>query len=93
MKPITLPATGLAVLLASGASVLAADVTVTAFGGAWEQAFRKCYAEPHTARTGQSVEVIIGGPPQWISQIAANPSSPPIDVLVNLMVIGMRDKV
>lgn len=85
MKPITLPATGLAVLLASGASVLAADVTVTAFGGAWEQAFRKCYAEPHTARTGQSVEVIIGGPPQWISQIAANPSSPPIDVLVNLM--------
>lgn len=65
--------------------VLAADVTVTAFGGSWEQAFRKCYAEPHTTRTGQSVEVIIGGPPQWISQISANPSKPPIDVLVNLM--------
>jgi putative spermidine/putrescine transport system substrate-binding protein len=63
----------------------AADVTVTAFGGAWEQSFRKCYVEPHTARTGQSVEVIIGGPPQWVAQIAANPSQPPIDVLVNLM--------
>lgn len=66
-------------------SALAADVTVTAFGGSWEQAFRKCYVEPHTARTGQSVEVIIGGPPQWVSQIAANPAKPPIDVLVNLM--------
>lgn len=64
---------------------LAADLTVTAFGGSWEQAFRKCYVDAHTARTGQSVEVIIGGPPQWISQISANPKQPPIDVLVNLM--------
>lgn len=79
-----LTGTAIALLLLS-APALAADVTVTAFGGSWEQAFRKCYAEPHTARTGQSVEVIIGGPPQWISQISANPNNPPIDVLVNLM--------
>lgn len=63
----------------------AEDITVTAFGGAWEQAFRKCYAEAHTERTGQTVEVIIGGPPQWVNQIAANAGNPPIDVLVNLM--------
>lgn len=79
-----LAGTGLALIMTS-VPALAADVTVTAFGGSWEQAFRKCYAEPHTARTGQSVEVIIGGPPQWVSQIAANPARPPIDVLVNLM--------
>lgn len=84
MRLTNLAATGLAVLLSSAAA-MAADVTVTAFGGSWEQAFRQCYAEPHTARTGQTVEVIIGGPPQWISQIAANPQDPPIDVLVNLM--------
>ena len=83
-SPLRLLGAGFALWLGSGAA-LAADVTVTAFGGSWEQAFRRCYAEPHTARTGQSVEVIIGGPPQWISQIAANPSKPPIDVLVNLM--------
>lgn len=72
-------------LAAATSGAAAADVTVTAFGGAWEQAFRKCYAEAHTKRTGQTVEVIIGGPPQWVSQIAANPNQPPIDVLVNLM--------
>lgn len=74
----------------AGGAARAADVTVTAFGGSWEQAFRACYAEPHTARTGQSVEVIIGGPPQWVGQIAANPSKPPIDVLVNLMDTAKR---
>lgn len=79
--PCIVALTGLAMPAASQA----ADVTVTAFGGAWEQAFRKCYAEPYEKKTGQTVEVIIGGPPQWVNQIAANPNDPPIDVLVNLM--------
>lgn len=63
----------------------AADLTVTAFGGAWEKSLRSCYVEPFEKKTGKSVEVVLGGPPQWVNQIAANPSQPPIDVLFNLI--------
>jgi len=66
----------------------AADLTVTAFGGVWEQAFRDCYISEFEKRTGKTVNVMLGGPVQWVNQIAANPEHPPIDVIVNSMESG-----
>ncbi|HVY16731.1 MAG TPA: extracellular solute-binding protein [Rhodopila sp.] len=56
---------------------------VTVYGGVWEQNFRHCYVEPYQKRTGQAVSLILGTPNQWLNQIAANPTDPPIDVLIN----------
>ncbi|MBI1383996.1 MAG: extracellular solute-binding protein [Rhizobiales bacterium] len=66
-------------------TALAADVkqiTVTSYGGIWERAIRECFVTDFKARTGVDAEVLIGGPPQWISQIEANKDNPPIHVLV-----------
>lgn len=77
-------------LLASVSSVgaLAADLTVTAYGGAWEQAYRQCFVQPFEKQTGNKVDVILGSPMQWINQIAANPAKPPIDVMIGLVDSG-----
>ncbi len=83
-RPSRLRAALWAVLLASLAlPARAADLVVTAYGGIWEQALRDCYVVEFTRRTGKTVEVVLGGPPQWLNQIAASPSRPPIDVIMN----------
>jgi putative spermidine/putrescine transport system substrate-binding protein len=69
-------------------SAQAADLTVTAYGGAWEKAYRSCFVAPFEKQTGKKVDVILGSPMQWINQIAANPSKPPIDVMVGLVDSG-----
>lgn len=66
----------------------AADLTVTAYGGSWEQAYRKCFVQPFEKSTGKTVDVILGSPMQWINQIAANPAHPPIDVMIGLVDSG-----
>ncbi|KCB26134.1 extracellular solute-binding protein [Bordetella hinzii] len=66
-----------------GNSAQAADLTVTAFGGIWEQNYRKCVIEPFEKQTGKKVDVVLGTPAQWLNQIAANPQKPPIDVVTN----------
>lgn len=74
----------LAVLLGSVAlaqSAFGADLTVGAFGGLWEKSLRTCVIEPFEKETGKTVEVVLGSPVQWLNQIAANPTSPPLDVL------------
>jgi len=68
--------------LAAGHTAHAADLTVTAFGGSWEQAYRTCFVEPFQKRTGATVDIVLGSPTQWINQISANPNNPPIDVMV-----------
>jgi putative spermidine/putrescine transport system substrate-binding protein len=78
--------------LADLAPARAADLVVTAFGGVWEQAFRECYVAEFEKRTGKKVEVLLGGPVQWLNQIAANPDHPPIDVIVN-SIDGAHDAV
>jgi putative spermidine/putrescine transport system substrate-binding protein len=60
----------------------AADLTVPAFGGTWEQAYRKCFVQPFEKATGKSVSVVLGNPNQWINQVAASPSKPPLDIIV-----------
>ena len=62
--------------------VAAQDITVTTYGGIWEEAIQKCYADEFERRTGYKANVLIGAPAQWMSQIEANPDNPPIHVLI-----------
>ncbi|HWK48029.1 MAG TPA: extracellular solute-binding protein [Stellaceae bacterium] len=70
-------------LLMSSGPVRAADLVVGAFGGIWEQSLRKCMIEPFEKKTGKTVDVVLGAPVQWLNQIAANPSKPPLDIVYN----------
>jgi putative spermidine/putrescine transport system substrate-binding protein len=73
-----------AVLLCLGAArAQAADLVVGAFGGVWEQSLRKCIITPFEKQTGKTVDVVLGAPLQWLNQIAANPTKPPLDVIYN----------
>lgn len=71
-----------AILLCAAAPVAAQDLTVTAFGGIWEESLRKCTIEPFQEQTGKQVAVQLGGSAQWLNQISATPNNPPIDVLL-----------
>lgn len=62
-------------------SASSADLTVGAFGGLWEKSLRTCVVEPFEKETGKTVEVVLGAPIQWLNQIAANPSKPPLDII------------
>lgn len=66
-----------------GTQAAAADLTVGAFGGIWEQSLRKCVVEPFEKKTGKSVSIVLGSPVQWLNQIAANPGKPPVDIIYN----------
>lgn len=59
----------------------AADLTVGAFGGIWEQSLRRCMIEPWSKATGKTVDVVLGTPTQWLNQIAASKGRPPLDVI------------
>jgi putative spermidine/putrescine transport system substrate-binding protein len=60
-----------------------ADLTVTAYGGIWEKAVRECFVAAFEKRTGKTAEVVLGGPVQWVNQVAASPQNPPIHILMN----------
>lgn len=58
-------------------------LTVTSYGGTWEKAQREIYAPVFKSKNaGWDVDVQLGSPPQWLSQIEANASSPPIHVSI-----------
>ena len=57
-------------------------ITVTAFGGVWEKAVRSCFVAPFEAKTKAKANVSLGGPPQWLAQVEADPKKPPVDVLI-----------
>jgi putative spermidine/putrescine transport system substrate-binding protein len=61
----------------------AADLVVGAFGGVWDTSLRKCVVAPFQKETGKTVDVVLGSPTQWMNQIAANRSKPPLDVFYN----------
>ncbi|MGK6317270.1 ABC transporter substrate-binding protein [Neorhizobium sp. DT-125] len=73
-------------LLAGGmprlASAQSKEITVTAFGGVWEEAVRTCFVAPFEAKTKAKANVSLGGPPQWLAQVEANQAKPPVDVLI-----------
>lgn len=58
------------------------EITVTAFGGVWEEAVRSCFVAPFEAKTKAKANVSLGGPPQWLAQVQANTAKPPVDVLI-----------
>ena len=58
-------------------------ITVTAFGGIWEQTIRDVMVTDYEKRTGNKANVQIGGPQQWMAQIESNRAKPPIDILMN----------
>lgn len=60
-----------------------ASLTVTAFAGPWETVSRDVFGKYFTKQTGIPVEVSIGAPAQWMTQIEANRKQPPIHVLLN----------
>ncbi|WP_157259316.1 extracellular solute-binding protein [Burkholderia ubonensis] len=64
-------------------AAFSADLTGTAFGGMWEKAYRKCFVEPFQKTTGKTVDVTLGNPLQWVSQVEANSAKSPIDVMVS----------
>ena len=72
-----------ATLAVSAGQAAAADLTVGAFGGVWEQSLRKCVIAPFEKLTGKTVDVVLGAPTQWLNQIAASPGKPPLDILYN----------
>jgi putative spermidine/putrescine transport system substrate-binding protein len=83
---------GSIVFATAGIAAHAADLTVTAFGGVWEQNYRECFVQPFEAKTGKKVDVVVGSPIQFVNQIAANPGKPPIDVFVGLVDSGLMLK-
>ena len=78
-----LPVLGAVLLLTGIGTDRAADLVVGAFGGVWEQSLRKCVIAPFEKKTGKTVDVVLGAPLQWLNQIAANPTKPPLDVIYN----------
>lgn len=58
------------------------DLVVTSLGGIWEKATRECFVKPYEAQTGKKALVVLGSTAQWVNQVAANPSKPPIDLLL-----------
>ena len=87
-----------AVVLATAAgfsaTAAAQDITVTSYGGIWEEAITECYAKVFNKRTGYKANVLIGSPAQWMSQVEANPDDPPINVIVSTQpnVLAAADK-
>jgi putative spermidine/putrescine transport system substrate-binding protein len=62
----------------------AADtLTVTSYGGIFEDAIRKFVVTDFESTTGAKAKVLLGSTPQWMAQIDANRTQPPIDVLLN----------
>jgi len=70
------------------------SITVTSLGGKWEQSIREHFVPVFKARTGADVKIVLGGPPQWMSQIEAQPNKPPLDGSDNSesLALSLRDK-
>ena len=74
-------AAGAAALPFARSALAQGRLTVTSYGGTWEKAQREIYAPVFKSRNaGWDVDVQLGGPQQWLSQIEANASAPPIHV-------------
>ncbi|GHF53270.1 putative spermidine/putrescine transport system substrate-binding protein [Amycolatopsis bartoniae] len=58
------------------------SITVTAFAGAWSDAFRSSFVEPFEKDTGIKVNLVLGADADWLTKLrAANGKNPPFDVV------------
>lgn len=76
-------ASAVAVVLGAAGPALAADLTVSSYGGIFETTVRQCFVEPFEKETGKTAALVLGQPTQWVNQILATPTKPPIDVLIS----------
>jgi putative spermidine/putrescine transport system substrate-binding protein len=65
-------------------------ITVTSLGGRWEQSIREHFIPLFEKRTGAKVDVVLGGPSQWMSQIESQPSKPPLDAIDNSETLAFK---
>lgn len=65
-------------------------ITVTSLGGRWEQSIRQNFIPLFEKRTGAKVDVVLGGPAQWMSQIESQPSKPPLDNIDNSETLAFK---
>lgn len=62
-------------------AAVAADLTIGAFGGIWEDSLKECAVTPFEKTSGKTIDIVLGTPVQWLNQIKANPSKPPLDIV------------
>jgi putative spermidine/putrescine transport system substrate-binding protein len=65
-------------------------ITVTALGGRWENSIREHFIPLFQQRTGAKVNVVLGGPAQWMSQIESQSGKTPIDAIDNSETLAFR---
>jgi putative spermidine/putrescine transport system substrate-binding protein len=59
------------------------SIVVTSYGGVWVDAVKN-FVGCFKAATGVDAKILIGTPTEWHAKILANPSNPPINVLVGV---------
>ncbi len=80
MKPIrTLSLSGIAALMASTA--FGQTLTINSFGGAYEDAHRKCIITPFEEATGATVQVVTAYSADGFAQLRAQAAAPQFDVV------------
>ncbi|TPW29243.1 ABC transporter substrate-binding protein [Martelella alba] len=81
MKRVTKLLAATSVLAAAAASAQAAEITINSFGGAYEEAHRKCVIDPFTAETGADVKIITAYSADAFAQLRAQKDAPQYDVI------------
>lgn len=66
---------------AFAAPALAAEITINSFGGAYEEAHRKCVIDPFEAETGAKVNIVTAYSADAFAQLRAQKSAPQFDVI------------
>lgn len=57
-------------------------LVIPSYGGNVEVGFRETFVAKFERETGIKVDIQLGGPSQWIAQVAASPNNPPLDAIV-----------
>lgn len=60
---------------------LAQEITINSFGGAYEEAHRKCVIDPFTAETGAKVNIVTAYSADAFAQLRAQKDAPQYDVI------------
>ena len=69
------------VLLAGGDAFAQAELVINSFGGAYEQAHRKCVIDPFVAATKAKVNIVTAYSADAFAQLRAQKAAPQYDVI------------
>lgn len=70
-----------AAICALAAPAFAQEITINSFGGAYEEAHRKCVIDPFTAETGAKVNIVTAYSADAFAQLRAQKDAPQYDVI------------